>query len=231
MALSSSSSKSLPPPTPPRQTALFTPIQECEREEQEGGAPSLNKDKGLTPKHLSTPPNDKNIGKPNAMKRRESGGGWDGSEASRLKYSMAELEKKLNKLEVYCHNLKSSLDECNINSPYRIDKMHSIHQVKNQDGVVGANEKAWPEPLLQAFLVRQRVWLVHLLANSVHPGLPTFRVDKGVKFDSVYMEETDGERARNLVPRRVRIMITPGFYVYGTVVKCKVICSYANNMV
>ncbi|GKC24532.1 hypothetical protein Tco_1026682, partial [Tanacetum coccineum] len=33
-------------------------------------------------------------------------------EASRLKFSMGELEKKLNKLEVYCHSLKSGLDDC-----------------------------------------------------------------------------------------------------------------------
>ncbi|XVF52705.1 hypothetical protein PTKIN_Ptkin05aG0040000 [Pterospermum kingtungense] len=294
--------------------------------------------------------------------------------ASRLKYSMAELEKKLNKLEVYCQNLKLGLDECNSNSPYRIGKGHNIHQVNNQDGIVGANEKliqqflvsvsearssirnlsrsltmqlrnmgskvcerismllqpydmkisysknpkslllyleallnkaffedfesigfqknavnqilnpidrceanygsfndlqgltweevlskgtrhfseefskfcdrkmseivamlgwnrAWPEPLLQAFFgASKSVWLVHLLANSVHPGLPIFRVDKGVNFDSVYMEDTGGERAKKLVPSMVRIMITPGFYVYGNVVKCKVICRYYNNL-
>ncbi|GMI76352.1 hypothetical protein like AT1G12330 [Hibiscus trionum] len=452
------SSKSLPP-TPPHQSPLFTPIHECIREGQDDGTPSVNTDKGLTPKQLS---------KPTARKRRESGGsggGGDGSvscnncrpnsrekisvvpldnngvnkhsfsmaspngifksifhsltrkspkatgvsaareeqwkiaaaemshkliqatrkrdealmEASRLKYSMAELEKKLNKLEVYCHNLKSGLDECNNsnsnnsnNSPYRIGKPHNFHQPK--DGVVGANEKliqqflvsvsearssirllsrsltmqlrhvgtkvyerislllqpydtkishsknpkglilyleallnkaffedfesigfqkssvnqilnpidrceanyasyinlqgltweevlnkgtrhfseefskfcdrkmneivamlgwnrAWPEPLLQAFFgASKSVWLVHLLANSVHPGLPIFRVDKGVRFDSVYMEDMDGDRARKLVPTIVRIMVAPGFYVYGNVVKCKVICRYSNNM-
>ncbi|KAK8285235.1 hypothetical protein V6Z11_D08G207600 [Gossypium hirsutum] len=277
-------------------------------------------------------------------------------EASRLKYSMAELEKKLNKLDVYCHNLKSGLDECNSNSPYRMGQTHNIHQVKKQDGVIGAYEKviqqflasvsesrsstrllsrsltmqlrhmgskvyerisvllqpydmkishsknprslllyleallnkaffedfestanyksfnelqgltweevlnkgtrhfseefskfcdrkmneivamlgwnrAWPEPLLQAFFgASKSVWLVHLLANSVHPGLPIFGVDKGVRFDSVYMEDMDGERAKKLVPSMVRIMITPGFYVYGNVVKCKVICRYSNNV-
>ncbi|KAF2564603.1 hypothetical protein F2Q70_00017710 [Brassica cretica] len=38
------------------------------------------------------------------------------TEASRLKTSMTELEKKLNKLEIYCHNLKSGLDECSSNN-------------------------------------------------------------------------------------------------------------------
>ncbi|XVE57751.1 hypothetical protein DITRI_Ditri04bG0114900 [Diplodiscus trichospermus] len=465
MAPSSSScspSSSKSPPPRPHQSPLFTPIQECEREEQEDATPSVSTDKGVTPKRLPTPLHDKNIGKAKYRKRQESGenGGGDGSvscnkcrphsrekisvvpldnngvnkhsfsmespngifksifhsltrkspkstdystareehwkiavaelshkliqatrqrdeallEASRLKYSMAELEKKLNKLEVYCHNLKSGLDECNSNSPYRIGKGHNSHQVKDQDGVIGANEKviqqflvsvsearssirllsrsltmqlrhmgskvcerisvllqpydmkisysknpkslllyleallnkaffedfesigfqknavnqilnpidrceanygsfndlqgltweevlnkgtrhfsedfskfcdrkmseivamlgwnrAWPEPLLQAFFSASKsVWLAHLLANSVHPALPIFRVDKDVRFDSTYMEDMGGERAKKLVPSMVRIMITPGFYVYGNVVKCKVLCRYYNNL-
>ncbi|XP_022772828.1 IRK-interacting protein-like [Durio zibethinus] len=458
--MASSSSKS---PPPPHQSPRFTPIQECEREEQEDTTPSVSKNKGVMPKHPTTPLHDKNIGKANNVrKRQESGenGGGDGSvscnkcrphsrekisvvpldnngvnkhffsmaspnrifksifhsltrkspkstdmstareeqwkiavaelshkliqatrkrdeallEASRLKDSMAVVEKKLNKLEVYYHNLKSGLDECNRNSPYRIGKGHDIHQAKNQDEVIEANEKvvqqflasvsearssisilsksltmqlrlmgskvcerisellqpydmkisysknpkslllyleallnkaffedfesigfqknavnqilnpidrceanygsfndlqglkweevlnkgtrhfneefskfcdrkmsevvamlgwnnkAWPEPLLQAFFgASKSVWLVHLLANSVHPGLPIFRVDNGVRFDSFYMEDMGRERTRNLVPSMVRIMITPGFYVYGNVVKCKVICRYYNN--
>jgi len=35
-------------------------------------------------------------------------------ESSRLKHTMVELEKKLNKLEIYCHNLKSGLEECSV---------------------------------------------------------------------------------------------------------------------
>lgn len=90
--------------------------------------------------------------------------------------------------------------------------------------------KAWPEPLLQAFFgASKSVWLVHLLANSVHPSLPVFRVDKGVGFDSVYMEDMGGDRARMLVPTMVRIMVTPGFYVHDNVVKCKVLCRYYNT--
>lgn len=90
--------------------------------------------------------------------------------------------------------------------------------------------RAWPEPLLQAFFgASKAVWLVHLLANSVHPGLPIFRVDKGVGFDPVYMEDMGGDKAKNLVPTMVRIMVTPGFYVYDNVVKCKVLCRYYNT--
>lgn len=90
--------------------------------------------------------------------------------------------------------------------------------------------RAWPEPLLQAFFgASKAVWLVHLLANSVHPSLPIFRVDKEAKFDSVYMEDMVGDKARRLVPTMVRIMVVPGFYVYGNVVKCKVLCRYHNN--
>ncbi|GLU05656.1 hypothetical protein SLE2022_227440 [Rubroshorea leprosula] len=293
-------------------------------------------------------------------------------EASRLKYSMAELEKKLNKLEVYCHNLKSGLDECSGNSPYKMGKGHNFYQVNNREGGV-FNEKvieqflasvseatssirvlsrsltiqlrhmggkvyerisvllqpydikvshsknpkallfyleallnkaffedfessgfqknsvnqilnpidcceanygsfndlqgltweevlnkgtrhfneefsrfcdrkmsdivamlgwtrAWPEPLLQAFFgASKSLWLLHLLANSVHPGLPIFRLDKGVKFNPVYMEDIGGERAKKLNPSTVRIMVTPGFYVYNNVVKCKVLCRYYSN--
>ncbi|KAL1827216.1 hypothetical protein ACET3Z_005628 [Daucus carota] len=90
--------------------------------------------------------------------------------------------------------------------------------------------RAWPEPLLQAFFgASKAVWLVHLLANSVHPSLPIFRVDKEAKFDSIYMEDMVGDKARRLVPSLVRIMVVPGFYVYGNVVKCKVLCRYHNN--
>lgn len=90
--------------------------------------------------------------------------------------------------------------------------------------------RAWPEPLLQAFFgASKAVWLVHLLSNSVHPCLPIFRVDKEANFDSVYMEDMVGDKARRLVPAMVRIMVVPGFYVYGNVVKCKVLCRYHNN--
>ncbi|KAH7549546.1 hypothetical protein JRO89_XS13G0048300 [Xanthoceras sorbifolium] len=294
-------------------------------------------------------------------------------EASKLKYSMAELESKLNNLEVYCHNLKSGLEECSGNSPYKVEKTYKIPQTRNQDNLFGKNEKvveqflisvsqarssvrvlsrsltmqlrymgakvyerislllqpydikisfsknqktllfyleallsraffedfesagfqknginqilnpidlceanyesfnvlkeltwedvlskgtrhfseefsrfcdrkmseivamlgwnrAWPEPLLQAFFnASKTVWLVHLLANSVHPALPIFRVDKGLKFDSIYMEDMGGDRAWKLVPTMVRIMVTPGFYIYDNVVKCKVLCRYNNN--
>lgn len=295
-------------------------------------------------------------------------------EASRLKYSMAELEKKLNKLEIYCHNLKSGLDECNMNSPYQMGKSHDLYKPNLQQRFYGHNDekevvekflvsvsearssirllsrsltmqlrhmgtkvierislllqpydikishsknprslvfylesllnktffeefesagfqknapvqilnpnerceanyasfselkgltwemvlnkgtrhfseefsrfcdrkmseivamlgwnRAWPEPLLQTFFgASKNVWLVHLLANSVHPSLPIFRVDNGVGFDSVYMEDMGGDKARKLVPSVVRIIVAPGFYVYGSVVKCKVLCRYNN---
>ncbi|CAI8619958.1 unnamed protein product [Vicia faba] len=56
--------------------------------------------------------------------------------------------------------------------------------------------RAWSEPLLQAFFVASKsVWMVHLLANSVHPSLTIFRVDKGVNYDSVYMEDMGGDKS------------------------------------
>ncbi|CAL2259595.1 unnamed protein product [Prunus armeniaca] len=300
-------------------------------------------------------------------------------EASRLKYSMAELEKKLNKLEIYCHNLKSGLDECsgsNNSSPYQlgksqINRRHSfggfspndvVEKVVLENFLVSVSEarnsirglsrsltmqlrhmgfgkvyekisgllqpydvklsgsknprsllfyleallnraffdefesagfqknsssqilnpmerceanytsfsvlkgltwdevlikgtkhfseefsgfcdrkmseivamlgwnRAWPEPLLQAFFgASKSVWLVHLLANSIHPSLPIYRIDKGVRFDPVYMEDMGGDKAGKLVPSVVRIMVAPGFYVYGSVVKCKVLCRYNSS--
>ncbi|CDY21046.1 BnaA08g24790D [Brassica napus] len=86
--------------------------------------------------------------------------------------------------------------------------------------------RAWPEPLLQAFFgASKSVWLVHLLANSVNPGLQIFRVEKDDRFDPVYMEEAGGDRFKDLV----RAMVQPGFYVYGSVVKCKVVCKHCGN--
>ncbi|KAJ7952443.1 IRK-interacting protein [Quillaja saponaria] len=279
---------------------------------------------------------------------------------------MAELEKKLNKLEIYCHSLKSGLEECNINSPYKMPKTQKLHPVSHQINVMepflaavsdarssvrllsraltlqlrhmggkvyervsfllqpydvkislskntrgltfylqallnkaffedfesvefqksASNQilnpmdrceanfdsfnvlhrltweevlnkgtryfsedfsrfcdrkmseivamlgwnRTWPEPLLQSFFgASKSVWLVHLLATSLHPSLPIFRVDKGVTFDSVYMEDMGGDKAKKLVPSVVRIMVAPGFYVHGSVVKCKVLCRYLSN--
>lgn len=297
-------------------------------------------------------------------------------EASRLMNSMSELEKKLNKLEIYCHGLKSGLEECNINSHTTnnnsvanssVSQKNTYHVVQDTDNNVvqhflvsvsearssvrllsrsltmqlrhtgnkvyekvslllqpydikisfsknprsllfyleallnktffedfesigfqknGCNRilnpmercessyasfnmihgltwdevlskgtrhfsedfsrfcdrkmseivamlgwnRAWSEPLLQAFFVASKsVWMVHLLANSVHPSLTIFRVDKGVNYDSVYMEDMGGDKSSRLVPNMVRIMVAPGFYVYGSAVKCKVLCRYLTN--
>ncbi|CAN7001573.1 unnamed protein product [Brassica oleracea var. botrytis] len=188
------------------------------------------------------------------------------TEASRLKTSMTELEKKLNKLEIYCHNLKSGLDECSSNN-----KKQSV-PVRFNDGIIQQflvsvlfdqspeqssrvlsrgtkhfseqfsrfcdrkNEchvasmlcwnRAWPEPLLQAFFgASKSVWLVHLLANSLNPGLQIFRVERDDRFDPVYKEETGGDRYKSVV----RAMVQPGFYVYGSVVKCKVVCKHCGS--
>ncbi|GMI95575.1 hypothetical protein HRI_003226800 [Hibiscus trionum] len=198
-----SSSNSLhPTPTPPHQSPLFSPIEECEREEQEAGTQSINKDKGLTPKHLSTPLHGKDTGKPNARNCPESGGNGGGEaspkksgkllrlnshtrngdealmEASRLKHSMAEIEKKLNKLQ--------GLTWAEV-----LDK-----------GTRHFSDKKLNEIVL--------CW------GGTELGLSHCCIH--------------GERARKLVPSMVRAMITPGFYVYGNVAKCKVICSCSNNM-
>ncbi|KAI4372721.1 hypothetical protein MLD38_010920 [Melastoma candidum] len=91
---------------------------------------------------------------------------------------------------------------------------------------LGCN-RAWPEPMLQAFFgASKSVWVVHLLANSVHPAFPIFRVETGSRFDPVYMEDMNAGKSKRLVPSYVRAMVVPGFYVYGSVVKCKVLCRY-----
>lgn len=62
-------------------------------------------------------------------------------ESSRLKHTMGELEKKLNKLEIYCHNLKSGLEECSTKAPYQIGKTHSMRKVNHHGGSMGLNDK------------------------------------------------------------------------------------------
>lgn len=59
----------------------------------------------------------------------------------------------------------------------------------------------------------------------MNPGLQIFRVEKDDRFDPIYMEETGGERFKSLV----RAMVQPGFYVYGSVVKCKVVCKQCGS--
>ncbi|XP_077245136.1 IRK-interacting protein-like [Tasmannia lanceolata] len=87
--------------------------------------------------------------------------------------------------------------------------------------------RAWPEVLLQGFFgAAKSVWLVHLLARAVHPGLGIFRVEKEARFEGAYMEDLVGDKVRKLRPSLVRIMVSPGFYVYSNVVKCKVLCRY-----
>ena len=67
--------------------------------------------------------------------------------------------------------------------------------------------------------------MVHLLANSLNPGLQIFRVERDDRFDPVYKEETGGDRYKSVV----RAMVQPGFYVYGSVVKCKVVCKHCGS--
>ncbi|KAE8656673.1 UDP-glycosyltransferase 92A1 [Hibiscus syriacus] len=87
--------------------------------------------------------------------------------------------------------------------------------------------KPWPEHLLQAFFVASKcIWLLHLLAFSFHPALGILRVEDNTTFDPHYMEDMLMERQRCHGQNRVKIMVMPGFYVKGRVLKCKVICRY-----
>ncbi|PWA77415.1 hypothetical protein CTI12_AA223820 [Artemisia annua] len=50
-----------------------------------------------------------------------------------------------------------------------------------------------------------------------------------MRFDSIYMEDMGGDKAKKFTSPMVRVMVEPGFYIYGNVVKCKVICRYHSN--
>ncbi|KAJ6812780.1 putative IRK-interacting protein [Iris pallida] len=98
--------------------------------------------------------------------------------------------------------------------------------------------RAWPESLLQAFFAAAKgVWMVRLLARCAHPAVPVMRVGGGAAFDAAYMEDVVvGEKVRRLTPVSVKMMVSPGFYVYSAsgggvgVVKCKVLCAYSNSV-
>ncbi|XP_057520066.1 IRK-interacting protein [Amaranthus tricolor] len=92
-------------------------------------------------------------------------------EASKLKYSMSELEKKLNRLEIYCHNLKSGLDICNqtqlqspvnnkFSSPGRAwsisnHQNHNNHDIIIQSFLVSVSEARSSIRFLSKFLCSQ----------------------------------------------------------------------------
>ncbi|MBA0807110.1 hypothetical protein Gohar_022934 [Gossypium harknessii] len=87
--------------------------------------------------------------------------------------------------------------------------------------------RPWPQQLLQAFFVAAKcIWLLHLLAFSFNPPLGILRVEENTTFDPHYMEDMLMERQKSHGPNRVKIMVMPGFYVQGRVLKCKVICRY-----
>lgn len=87
--------------------------------------------------------------------------------------------------------------------------------------------RPWPEQLLQSFFVATKcIWLLHLLAFSFYPPLVILRVDENQSFDPIYMDDILSERPRWQAAVRVKIMVTPGFYIEDKVLKCKVLCRY-----
>jgi molecular chaperone GrpE (heat shock protein) len=70
------------------------------------------------------------------------------------------------------------------------------------------------------------MWLLHLLAFSYNPQLWILRVDENRSFDPHYMEDMFMERQRSHGPSRVKVMVMPGFYVQGRVLRCKAVCRY-----
>ncbi|KAL2540913.1 hypothetical protein Adt_01891 [Abeliophyllum distichum] len=80
--------------------------------------------------------------------------------------------------------------------------------------------KPWPEQLLEAFFDAAKcIWLLHLLAFSFNPPSGILRVDENRLFDSHYMEDMFTGRQSLEGPRRVKIMVMPGFYMHDKVLK------------
>ncbi|KAJ8759612.1 hypothetical protein K2173_008793 [Erythroxylum novogranatense] len=87
--------------------------------------------------------------------------------------------------------------------------------------------RPWPELLLQAFFVAAKcIWLLHLLAFSFNPALGILRVEENRTFDPHYMEDMFMDRQMSRGPSRVKIMVMPGFYIQGRILRCKVLCRY-----
>ncbi|KAF8395878.1 hypothetical protein HHK36_019833 [Tetracentron sinense] len=85
--------------------------------------------------------------------------------------------------------------------------------------------RQWPEQLLQSFFVTTKcIWLLHLLAFSFNPPLGILRVEENRNFNSLYMEDIMVGQQRSQAPTLVKIMVTPGFYVHDSVLRCKVLC-------
>ncbi|KAL6494092.1 hypothetical protein OROGR_032001 [Orobanche gracilis] len=67
------------------------------------------------------------------------------------------------------------------------------------------------------------IWLLHKLAYSFSPVVEIFRVEKGVEFSMVYMEDVLGKCNLPLTSRpKVGFTVVPGFKVGRTVIQSKV---------
>uniref|UniRef100_A0A2P2Q4N5 GIL1/IRKI C-terminal domain-containing protein n=1 Tax=Rhizophora mucronata TaxID=61149 RepID=A0A2P2Q4N5_RHIMU len=87
--------------------------------------------------------------------------------------------------------------------------------------------RPWPEQLLQAFFVAAKcIWLLHLLAFSFNPPLAILRVEENRSFDPHYMEDMFMDKQRSRGSSRVKITVTPGFYVRDRILRCKVLCRH-----
>ncbi|CAN6453663.1 unnamed protein product [Victoria cruziana] len=87
--------------------------------------------------------------------------------------------------------------------------------------------RPWPEQLLQSFFIAAKcVWLLHLLAFSFRPPLSILRVEEHRNYDPLYMDDVLLGKQRQQTPSRVRIMVSPGFYVHDKVLRCKVLCRH-----
>ncbi|KAK4780647.1 hypothetical protein SAY87_016753 [Trapa incisa] len=100
---------------------------------------------------------------------------------------------------------------------------------QKMSGIITTLNWAWPwtEQLLQAFFVAAKcIWLLHLLAFSFSSPVGILRVEENRAFNSQYMEDMLVDRQRSNSQSRVKVMVMPGFYVQGKVLRCKVLCMH-----
>ncbi|CAF2269510.1 unnamed protein product [Brassica napus] len=118
---------------------------------------------------------------------------------------MTELEKKLNKLEIYCHNLKSGVDECSSNN-----KKQSI-PVRFNDGIiqqflVSVSESRSSIRALSRALASQTRSCVPLVGKSTSGSLSQLFREEPEKPD--LLPRSDPEQS---LLRELRTSKLPGF--------------------
>ncbi|KAK9035961.1 hypothetical protein V6N11_077983 [Hibiscus sabdariffa] len=83
-------------------------------------------------------------------------------------------------------------------------------------------------PFYQAFLkLAKSIWLLHRLAYSFDPDVKVFQVKRGSEFSEVYMESVEKNLTMDETDEKpkVGLMVMPGFWIGGSVIKSRVYLS------